>query len=356
MPDLSPLYQKWGLNGLFDLDAAVISHAHLDHAGALPFLTAELKEVPIYGSRMTPEIMSVQFLDLQKKSGDAEDLKRKEDCTCAADRMIPLPYGQTAVIGECRLTLYPAGHLMGAAMAYFESPGMNVLFTGDFADFDQHTVSGYRLPENLAVDVLIMESTNGYRGRVRDARVYNQQLTGRLNAELNAHGQFHYAPSSVGQAPEFVLAVKAARDEGSIANVPIWILPSAEADFNVCEHFGIRILGPGIGFAAAQKHGFRNREAAVYVGHWGPGSLRNPGKETSVNCLTCHADCNGMLELVSRVRPKKVLLIHGQPVFGNSRNIIEEIHECFGSLMTVQHVKNGVNYPLDGRKEKIGHE
>ena len=67
-PYFSSLYEKHLLDGLWDLDAILVSHGHLDHVGALPAVIEQAPKVPIYTTSPTKDIMEVQ---LEPRKADA---------------------------------------------------------------------------------------------------------------------------------------------------------------------------------------------------------------------------------------------------------------------------------------------
>ena len=67
----------------------------------------------------------------------------------------------THTISGIRITPYPAGHVLGAAMFLIEIAGLKIMFTGDYSrEDDRHLVSA-AVPKDVKIDVLITESTFG---------------------------------------------------------------------------------------------------------------------------------------------------------------------------------------------------
>jgi putative mRNA 3-end processing factor len=149
-----------------DLDAVVVTHAHLDHSGNL--LTIADKEIVIIGSRATHDITTELLQDLIK----IHRLKGK-----------PIPYNfkdvckisnfwstkQRVALPGMEISLHPAGHVLGANMVQLKAEGKTLLYTGDFCIHDTEILDGAD-PEMLLKepDVLIMEST--YGGTLRPER------------------------------------------------------------------------------------------------------------------------------------------------------------------------------------------
>ena len=77
-----------------------------------------------------------------------------------------IDYHTTHTISSIRITPYPAGHVLGAAMFLIEIAGLKILFTGDYSrEEDRHLISA-QVPAGIKIDVLITESTYGIASHV----------------------------------------------------------------------------------------------------------------------------------------------------------------------------------------------
>ena len=108
---------------------AVISHAHDDHVAAHPLAYATPATCRLVSHRR-PSLAAVQ----------------------------PLDYGETLALERCRLSFYPAGHVLGSAQTLVESDAGRILYTGDLKTRRGFT-SGSATP--VKADVLVLESTFG---------------------------------------------------------------------------------------------------------------------------------------------------------------------------------------------------
>jgi len=145
-----------------EIDAIVLSHAHLDHSGALPLLYTALRR-PLYMTRVTRDLMGILINDFLKLSGYYVPFGHNEvKETLASSRL--LKYKKEVEIpeaGETALTFYDAGHIPGSAMVKLEMPdGVKVLYTGDVKVHETKLLKGADL-ESLEADVLIIEATYG---------------------------------------------------------------------------------------------------------------------------------------------------------------------------------------------------
>ncbi len=149
-----------------DLDAIIVSHAHLDHSGNL--LTVADKEIAVIGSQATREITTELLHDLlkiQKMKGTILPYT-SHDIHKIAEAW--LPRTRLALPGM-EVTQYPAGHVLGANMVHLKTRDRTLLYTGDFCVHNTEILEGVNvdaLPREP--DALIMEST--YGGTIRPDR------------------------------------------------------------------------------------------------------------------------------------------------------------------------------------------
>src|SRR6201994_4984880 len=78
----------------------------------------------------------------------------------------PIDFYTTHTVSSIRITPYPAGHVLGAAMFLVEIAGLKILFTGDYSREETRHLISAEAPKNVKVDVLITESTYGTASHV----------------------------------------------------------------------------------------------------------------------------------------------------------------------------------------------
>jgi len=160
------------------LDAIVLSHAHLDHSGTLPFLMQRQPNARIFMTEATAEIASALLHNsVNVMTRQREELglvmyplftHRQTDRATDQWRSCPLrqPFtleGERARReGEEGITVefVDAGHVLGAAGVILRTEGRTIFYTGD-VNFDDQTVTAAAVFPETSIDVLIIETTRG---------------------------------------------------------------------------------------------------------------------------------------------------------------------------------------------------
>jgi len=171
-----------------DIDAVVLTHAHLDHCGRLPRLIAQGYRGKIYCTPATAELAEVVLEDnlhIMAEKAAYEKLPAlysAKDIQTTRERWKHLNYYQTFSLSEkINLTLFNAGHILGSSMAMIETDNKKILFTGDLGAKNMPLVKD--ADEIKQADYVILDSTYGDRvheqTKVRDQRLLDhvQKIT-----------------------------------------------------------------------------------------------------------------------------------------------------------------------------------
>ncbi len=140
-----------------DVDAVFLTHAHLDHSGALPLMYIT-GNPPLYTTKITMEVLRVLLEDYLKIS-DAILPYDEGEIESIRENVMKTSYGDIINVGEdFDITILDAGHIPGSYMALIEVNGKRILYTGDINIRDTLLVKGAK-PDLPEIDYLIIEST-----------------------------------------------------------------------------------------------------------------------------------------------------------------------------------------------------
>lgn len=208
-PDFSFLGRAGSIDGV--VDCIIISHFHLDHCGALPYLTEVVGySGPIYMTHPTRAVLPVLLEDCQKilqmKNRDGR-VYTADDIGRCMEKVTALDMNEAVeVAGGLVITPYYAGHVIGAAMFHVRAGGSSVVYTGDFStQADRHLGSAWI--DCLRPDLMITEST--YGSVVRDCRKSKERRFLQLvHACLRRGGRVIIPIFAMGRAQELCLLVE----------------------------------------------------------------------------------------------------------------------------------------------------
>jgi KH/beta-lactamase-domain protein len=226
--DSVPYFNIPELQPLKDLDAVVITHAHMDHCGILPVLYKYGYEGPVYCTPPTRDLMAMLQLDYIKLIfGEAK--KAPYEASHVRQEIlhtIPLRYNETTDIApDIRLTFQNAGHILGSAIAHFHiGDGLhNVAFTGD-TKYERSwlfNAANNRFPR---LETLVIESTYGGHSDIQPSRMdAAAELTRVLGNAVQNGGKMLIPVFAVGRSQEVMLVIEEMMRTGRMPTVPVYL-------------------------------------------------------------------------------------------------------------------------------------
>jgi len=140
-----------------DLSGIALTHAHLDHSGAIPLLYTSI-ERPLYTTPLTLELSELLIKDFLKISKYYIPFEVVELISMMRNAE-KVGFGDTVRVRSFNVEVWSSGHIPGGAMFMVEVDGINVLYTGDFNMAESCLLGGADQDPFKKADILIMEAT-----------------------------------------------------------------------------------------------------------------------------------------------------------------------------------------------------
>ncbi|KAJ9502794.1 endoribonuclease ysh1 [Exophiala xenobiotica] len=359
----------------FDLstvDILLISHFHLDHAAALPYVLAKTDfKGRVFMTHPTKAIYKWLIQDSVRVSNTSSTSDQRTSLYTEADHISTLPqietidFYTTHTVSGVRITPYPAGHVLGAAMFLINIAGLNIFFTADYSrEQDRHLVAA-EVPNTATVgkiDVLITESTFGISSAPPRAERETALLKAVSNV-LNRGGKVLMPVFALGRAQELLLILEDYwQRHPELQKIPIYYTGNTARKCMVVYQTYINAMNDNI------KRIFRERmaeaEAAgnakgVSAGPWDfrfVRSLRNLDRFDDVGGCVMLASPGMLQSGMSRILlerwapdPRNGVLMTGYNVEGTMARIILSEPEMIPAIMSGGNA--GVGQPM-GRKTR----
>ncbi|TLX66220.1 MAG: beta-CASP ribonuclease aCPSF1 [Thaumarchaeota archaeon] len=218
----------WTNITLDELDAVVISHAHLDHTGFLPALFKYGYKGPVYCSEPTLPMMNLIQLDAIKVAAAQGKipLYSERDVKQLMKQTITLPYGTvTDISPDIKLVLSNAGHILGSASCHFHigNGDHNFVYTGDlkYGKTILLESASWNFPR---VETLLIESTYGAKEDIQPTREEVEAVFIKsVNETLRNSGKVLIPIPAVGRAQELMMVIDQYMKAGQIVESPVFM-------------------------------------------------------------------------------------------------------------------------------------
>ena len=236
LPDLSRLKEEAG-----PIDAILLTHAHMDHSGALPLVHLAYPDAPIYMTPATYAVLQILFSDSQRIMSSRYKLEGEiplypiSAIDSCLGRIRPVPFEQPLRLsqGEVVATFHPAGHILGASSISLQGRQGTLLMSGDISVTDQRAIPGM-LPPQIKPDVIMVESTYGDRLHAHRP-TQEANLVQTVGDILDNGGKVIIPAFAVGRAQEVILILRHAIAQGKLRPFPIYVDGMVQS---VCDIYG----------------------------------------------------------------------------------------------------------------------
>lgn len=228
-----------------DIDAVILTHAHLDHCGWIPRLVKEGFRGPIYATPATIDLCGVVLPDsghLQEEDADFYNKKNKskhnpalplytlEEAENCLQYFHAVQFGETKQLSpEVSFRFVHAAHILGSSMAEvtltLNGQAKRMLFTGDIGRVRDTTTAPGKVvhsgpQENETADVLVMESTYGNRQHPKDDP--RPALANTIRQTVQRGGSVIVPAFAVERTQKFIFMLKELMEAGQIPRVPVF--------------------------------------------------------------------------------------------------------------------------------------
>ncbi len=239
-------------------EALIISHGHVDHCGAVPYLIRQFPLVRAYATLPTARIMdrmlhnSVAVMGTMARERGISDypLYEHDDVNHAMRRVSSRDYEERFSLNlpvPAEASLHHAGHVLGSASILVRTPGHTLFYTGDICEVNQELMGGYApLPADVDVDTLVIESTHGSVDET-GVKPYSEEAVrlGESIAEVLHGGGAVLVPSfALGRTQEILNVISRLQEEGVIPEVPVYASGLGRAIYELYDRFE-NYLDPG---------------------------------------------------------------------------------------------------------------
>ena len=210
------------------IDAVIISHAHLDHSGLLPYLYKMGYKVPSYLTAPTRDIASLLALDFIGVSYKqaSQPLFSSTDVSEMVKRTVCLNYGEvTDITPDLRITFYNAGHVLGSSQVHINigNGSHNFVYSGDMK-YGKTRLLDPAVNKFPRVETIQMESTYGGKNDILPPRKDTEErFLSLVRDAINKGGKVLLPELGLGHAQETMLRVEEAIRKGELPDIPMYV-------------------------------------------------------------------------------------------------------------------------------------
>lgn len=225
-----------------DIDALLLTHAHMDHSGKIPYLVANGYNSPIFATEATMRLCEIMLKDsafIQESEAEWRNRKAKrnggetytplytvKDAQSSINLFVPKKYGESFTLFDgIKVKFNDAGHLLGSSSILIEAEengkSTSILFSGDLGNINRPLIRDPQKCENA--DYIVIESTYGDRlhGERPD---YVAQLTKIIKTTFERGGNVVIPSFAIGRTQELLYLIRTIKDKKLIkGDFPVYV-------------------------------------------------------------------------------------------------------------------------------------
>ena len=211
-----------------ELDAIILSHAHLDHSALIPYLFKMGYRGPVYMTAPTRDlaaILALDFIGVAYKQATSP-LYSSVDVKEMVKHTICLDFNEvTDIAPDIRITFYNAGHCLGSAITHINigNGAHNLVYSGDIKYVNSRLLNraNDKFPR---METLILEATYGGRNNVLPPRrEAEENLIREITETIDKGGKILIPELGLGRAQESMIILEEAMRNGKMQKIPIYI-------------------------------------------------------------------------------------------------------------------------------------
>jgi predicted metal-dependent RNase len=220
------------------LDCIVITHAHIDHIGWLPFIVKNGFIGKIFATKPTRDLMHLLLSDAAGIAKEnKENFYNTKDIDKTMELVQPIEYDkETQIMQGVTLTFLKSGHILGAAQALLEINGKNLLYTSDLNVRSSNLLDAAELP-NKKIDFLIIESTySGKTDLLPSLKIASKELADTVKKVIKRQGKVLIPSFAVGRGQEIMLVLENYLCSGYLPELTIFVDGMIGKANKICRH------------------------------------------------------------------------------------------------------------------------
>jgi KH/beta-lactamase-domain protein len=210
------------------LDAVILSHAHLDHVGLLPYLYKMGYKGPVYMTHPTMDLaalLCLDFIGVAYKQA-ATPLFSSKDIKEMVKHTVCLNFNEvTDITPDIRITFYNSGHALGSAMVHFNiGNGLhNFLYSADYK-YARTRLLDPAINSFPRIETVLTEATYGSKVDILAPRIESEEkMIEIINRTINRGGKVVIPELGLGRAQETMLIIEDAIKSGKMKKIPVYI-------------------------------------------------------------------------------------------------------------------------------------